>query len=30
MVIIISVAVGAFLGAIDMGFTELVDTFFGG
>ena len=30
MVIIISVAVGAFLGAIDMGFTELVDAFFGG
>jgi preprotein translocase subunit SecE len=30
MVIIISVVVGAFLGAIDMGFTELVDLFFGG
>lgn len=30
MVIIISVAIGAFLGAIDMGFTELVDMFFGG
>ena len=30
MVIIISVAVGAFLGAVDMGFTELVNTFFGG
>ena len=30
MVIIISVAVGVFLGAIDMGFTELVDMFFGG
>jgi len=30
MVIIISVAVGVFLGAIDMGFTELAEMFFGG
>jgi len=30
MVIIISVTVGAFLGASDYGFTRLVDVFFGG
>jgi preprotein translocase subunit SecE len=28
MVIIISVAIGIFLGAIDLGFTRLVDLFF--
>ena len=30
MVIIITVAVGAFLGALDMGFTRLAELFFGG
>jgi len=30
MVIIISIAVGAFLGALDLSFTRLVDLFFGG
>ncbi len=30
MVIIISVTIGIFLGAIDLGFTRLVDVFFGG
>ncbi|MFQ5987882.1 MAG: preprotein translocase subunit SecE [Dehalococcoidia bacterium] len=30
MVIIVSVAVGLFLGAIDLGFTHLVDLFLGG
>ena len=30
MVIIISIAVGIFLGAIDLGFSRLADLFFGG
>jgi len=30
MVIIISIAIGLFLGAIDLGFTRLVDLFLGG
>jgi len=30
MVIIVSVAVGIFLGAVDFGFTRIVDWFFGG
>jgi len=30
MVIIITIAIGLFLGAIDLGFTRLVDLFLGG
>jgi len=30
MVIIISITIGIFLGAVDFGFTRIVDWFFGG
>ena len=30
MVIIVSITIGIFLGAVDMGFTRIVDWFFGG